>query len=210
MKEASLVIDIKNREEQNFDKFINFSLRSSYKELKIINLININIYKSKISIFEYSQPYKYLSLHNIGLIDEIHKKYQDYPEYLMNNLNNIPKEPEPLFNINSENAFNINVTNNSLSDLFNNILINHNKISYIHDLNKNINKINFISKKNRLTIFNDHDKKIKTSNKNLVNKKLFLKQKRKRYLFSSKKEYKQSLTKFSNEKKKKKRKVKRE
>ena len=207
MKEASLIIDIKNREEQNFDKFINFSLRSSYKELKKINLININIIKSKISIFEYFQPYKYLSLHNIGLIDEIHKKYKDYPEYLINNLNNIPKEPEPLFNINSENAFNFNVTNNSLSDLFNNLLINHNKISYIHDLNQNINKINFISKKNHLTILNDNDKNIKTSNKNLVIKKIFLKQKRKRYIFSSKKEYKKSLTKLSNEKKKKKRNV---
>ena len=202
MKECSLIIDIKNRQEQNFDNFANFS---SYKELKIIKLININIIKSKISIFEYFQPYKYLSLHNIGLIDEINKKYQDYPESLMNNLNNIPKVPQPLFNINSENDYNFSVTNNSFSDLFNNILINHNKISYIHDLNQNINKINFISKKNHLTILNDNHKKIKISNKDLVNKRLFLEHKRKRYIYSSKKKYKKTLAKFSNEKKSKKR-----
>ena len=184
MKECSLIIDIKNRQEQNFDNFANFS---SYKELKIIKLININIIKSKISIFEYFQPYKYLSLHNIGLIDKINKKYQDYPESLMNNLNNIPKVPQPLFNINSENDYNFSVTNNSFSDLFNNILINHNKISYIHDLNQNINKINFISKKNHLTILNDNHEKIKISNKDLVNKRLFLEHKRKRYIYSSKK-----------------------
>ncbi len=77
----------------------NFSFNNSYKQLEEKKIININITKSKISLCNYSQSYKYLNQNDISLINEINKKYQNYSEPFFKDEDNIT--PQPLFNTNT-------------------------------------------------------------------------------------------------------------
>ena len=150
MKEEATRIDIRNRQgtesiskpngngfdhESNYHIF-NFSFQNSYEQLKEKKIINHNIIKSKTSFCNYSQLYKYINQNDILLINEINKKYQNYPEPLFKDEDNIT--PQPLFNTNSEKDFDATQTNQNLSELFNNILKKQNEISFIRNLNKNI------------------------------------------------------------------------
>ena len=216
MKENSIIIDINNREdeenkskpdansiyEKNFKNFFNFSFKTSYTELKESKIININIIKSKISIFEYAQPNRYLSHNNYLLINELNKKYQDCSEPLFSDVDNVIKMPQPLFEGNSSKDFNILEQNKSFSDIFNSILINQSKISYIHDLNNKIYLQNLSPKKDYLPILDNNSKKCKNLNKSKTKESILLNHKRKRYINESKKKIKKTIVIISHDKNK--------
>ena len=183
---------------KNNDYIFSFSFNNSYKQLKEKNIININIIKSKISLYNYSQSYRCLNKNDISLINEIHKKYQKYSEPLFKDEDNTI--PQPLLNTNSVKGFSATQTNQNLSTLFNDILLKQKEISFIHNLNKNIFFEYFSQKKDNLpflyNIRNDGD----FSNNKLENKRILLNNKRMRNI--SKKFHKKTMVIITKDKNK--------
>ncbi len=192
MKEEATRIDINNREgkesiskpngngfdHESNDHIFNFSFQNSYEQLKEKKTITHNIIKSKTSFCNYSQLYKYINQNDILLINEINKKYQNYPEPLFKDEDNIT--PQPLFDTNSEKDFDSTQTNQNLSELFHNILKQQKEISLIQNLNKNIFFEKFYPKNNNLTFFNNITNNGDFSIKELDNKRILLNNKRRR------------------------------
>ena len=109
MKEKSLLIDIKNREENNSISIPNqnnitknnfldslFSSKSSYNELKMAKIIKLNIIKSKILIeenFEHNKDINKI----ISFVKQINEKYKNRPNPILSNLNKNLSELESIF-----------------------------------------------------------------------------------------------------------------
>ena len=195
MKEKIEVEDIKKRKgtesisrpnaneiyQKGNEHIINFSFKNSYKQLEIRNIIKINIIKSQISVFQDSQPYKYLTQNDFILINEINKKYRDYPEPIFNNEEKLTIQP--FLDPNSENNFGVSQTNQNLATLFENILINQNQLADIQNLNENLFFENFSPKNNNLTFLYNITNDGNFSNDNFENKRLLLNNKRRRNFF---------------------------
>ena len=110
MKDNSTSSDLKNIKESNsmslskennpdINNFFNFLslLKSSYDELKISKIIELNILNSKISSKEYHQPNKYLTMDDISLINELKEKYKNCPKNSVENLVNFFNNKQPNF-----------------------------------------------------------------------------------------------------------------
>ena len=195
MKEKIEVKDIKNSKvtesiskpnaneisQEGNEHIMNFSFKNSYKQLEKRNIIKINIIKSQISVFHDSQPYKYLTQNDFSLINEINKKYRNYPEPIFND----EEKPtiQPFLDPNSENNFDVSQTNQNLATLFENILINQNQLACIQNLNKNLFFENFSPKNNNLTFLYNITNDGNFSNDNFENKRLLLNNKRRRNFF---------------------------
>ena len=93
MKDHSTSSNVKNIKESNSktlskNNSFNFLslLKSSYDELKVSKIIELNILNSKISSKEYHQPNKYLTPDDISLINELKEKYKNCPKNSIENL----------------------------------------------------------------------------------------------------------------------------
>ena len=71
--------------------------KSSYDELKVSKIIELNILNSKISSKEYHQPNKYLTMDDISLINELKEKYKNCPKNSVENLVNFFNNKQPNF-----------------------------------------------------------------------------------------------------------------
>jgi hypothetical protein len=102
MKDKSSSTNSKNREEKGsvFKKeynpnFIikNYSLKSSFNELKETKIIEVKIIASKMNIFEHFHPASFPIPEYISQINKLKKKYKDCP---LKSMEEISKNKEPL------------------------------------------------------------------------------------------------------------------
>ena len=110
MKDNSTSSDVKNIKESNsmilskennpdINNFFNFLslFKSSYDELKISKIIELNILNSKISAKEYHQPNKYLTQDDISRINELKEKYKNCQKNSVENLVDFFNNRQPNF-----------------------------------------------------------------------------------------------------------------
>ena len=182
MKDKSSSTNSKNREEKGsvFKKeynpnFIikNYSLKSSFNELKETKIIEVKIIASKMNIFEHFHPASFPIPEYISQINKLKKKYKDCP---LKSMEEISKNKEPLSIKKPKIEKDIIEPNMSLEFLYAyivsqrknwlNMLMNNkskNNIIYQKNDNKREQIVNFFDKNNN---FLNHKRKRNESSQN--------------------------------------------
>ncbi len=75
----------------------NIISKSSNNYLKKINIIKLNIINSKLTFFEFNQPYQYLNPNHFSIINEMKKKYSNISIPKLKNLDKVPKKTNTLY-----------------------------------------------------------------------------------------------------------------
>ena len=155
MKDKSITTNFKKRKEKEsapkkeYNPYFiiqNYSLKSSYNELKESKIIEVKIISSKMNIIEHIQPNIFPIPEYISQINKIKKKYKDYPLITMEE---ISKNKEHLSIKKPKIENDIIEPNMSLESLYSYLVSQRKNWVKILMNNRNKNYINFQEKDNK-------------------------------------------------------------
>ena len=199
MKDHSTSSNVKNIKESNsktlskrnnpdINNSFNFLslLKSSYDELKVSKIIELNILNFKISLKEYHQPNKYLTPDDISLINELKEKYKNCPKNSIEKLVNFFNNKQPNF-----------------LDSFKTLSIDENPLTLFPQdiISKDLNPFSFQTYSKSLFLYNTSENNIFQflNKKSFLEDNIFLNHKRK-MLNDEEKRHKTNLIFISNRK----------